>query len=212
MQPAPRGVGDRVDDVERRVLGPGRAREVERLDARERLAAALVGLRAQPRVDLLLATALELPVVVEQPHRASAAGRERSTSPRPPMKSSQTREAAARRRPRCSAKTRPMTPSRWSMPAARRTRIHAWSSRLSTTRPPSSSASRIATNADEDRRGRRCRSRYCDLRGDPQRSRRGAGPRSSRLTTTISAEQRVREQPRRRAGAARVAALRAASR
>ena len=47
VQPAARDERDRVDDARVRQLGPGRLREVERLDARERFAPALGGLLAQ---------------------------------------------------------------------------------------------------------------------------------------------------------------------
>ncbi|CAA9360152.1 MAG: hypothetical protein AVDCRST_MAG11-4068, partial [uncultured Gemmatimonadaceae bacterium] len=53
---------DRVDDGRRGVLGPGRAREVERLEPLERRPAPGVGLRALGLVDLPLRERLELPV------------------------------------------------------------------------------------------------------------------------------------------------------
>ena len=71
VQPAPRRVGDGVDHRRGRVLGPRRRAEVERLDARERLLLALVGLGAQVRADLLLGHALVLPVVAEHQRGAS---------------------------------------------------------------------------------------------------------------------------------------------
>ena len=71
VQAAARHEGDRVDDPRVRQLGPGRVREVERLDFRQRFAAALGRLLAQARVDLLLGHPFELLVVVEQPHTAS---------------------------------------------------------------------------------------------------------------------------------------------
>jgi hypothetical protein len=68
MQPAPCDEGDRVDDARVGQLGPGGLREVERVDACERFAAALGGLLAQTLVDLLLGHPFELAVVVEQTH------------------------------------------------------------------------------------------------------------------------------------------------
>ena len=57
-----------------RVLRPGGAREVQLVDARERGAAALVGLLAQARADLLVRELLELLVVVEQAHQPVGGG------------------------------------------------------------------------------------------------------------------------------------------
>ena len=71
LQAAARDERDRVDDARVGQLGPGRLREVERLDARERFALALGGLLAQPGVDLLLGHPFELAVVVEQAHAGS---------------------------------------------------------------------------------------------------------------------------------------------
>ncbi len=68
VQPAARDERDRADDAGVRQLGPGGEGEVQRLDARERLAPALGGLLAQFLVDLLLGHPLELAVVVEQAH------------------------------------------------------------------------------------------------------------------------------------------------
>ena len=68
VQRPARRVGDGVDDVRVRQLVPGRAREVEHVDARERAAALLLGLRAQLLSDLFVGHAGELPVVVEQAH------------------------------------------------------------------------------------------------------------------------------------------------
>ncbi len=73
LQDAARRERDRVHDVGVRQLVPGRAREVEQLDAREREPALLLGALAQLRADLLVAHPRELPVVVERPH-ASAGG------------------------------------------------------------------------------------------------------------------------------------------
>jgi hypothetical protein len=53
VQALARGVRDRVDDVVVRQPGPRRAREVDGVDALERLALALVGLLAQLPADLL---------------------------------------------------------------------------------------------------------------------------------------------------------------
>ena len=87
VQAAARGVGDRVDDVGRRVLGPGRLREVERLDARERLAR---GARRPPRAARRVTSssrhALELAVVVEEAHRCGYWRRRAASRPRPPPK------------------------------------------------------------------------------------------------------------------------------
>ena len=66
VQPAPRREGDGVDDRRVRVLGPRRAREVQRLLARQLLGAALGRRLAQVGVDLLLREPLELPVVAEE--------------------------------------------------------------------------------------------------------------------------------------------------
>ena len=54
VQSAPRHEGDRIDDVGVGQLGPGRLREIQRLDARKRFALALGRVLAQARVDLLL--------------------------------------------------------------------------------------------------------------------------------------------------------------
>src|SRR5207247_8397325 len=121
VQPAPRRVRDRVDDGGRRVCRPGRLRQVQRLHAGERLALALVGLRAQALGDLLLAHRLELPVVGEQPHQP---WRGAIDEPSPPTKTSQNRNAPAPTTA-VTANTRPMAPLRWSTPAARRTTTHA---------------------------------------------------------------------------------------
>ena len=74
VQPAARGERDRVDDEVVRQPGPGRPREVERVDPLELARAALVGLLAQLLADLLGRQALELPVVVEQPHSTDRDG------------------------------------------------------------------------------------------------------------------------------------------
>ena len=70
VQRAARRVRDGIDDVRVRQLVPGRAREVEHVDPRERAAALLVRLPAELLGDLLVGHAGELPVVVEQAHRA----------------------------------------------------------------------------------------------------------------------------------------------
>ncbi len=62
-------VRDRVDDRGIGQLRPCRLGEVERVNVRERLRAALGGLLAQAFVDLLLGHSLKLAVVVEQTHR-----------------------------------------------------------------------------------------------------------------------------------------------
>ena len=86
VQAAPGGEGDRVDDRRGRELRPGRARQVDRVDARQLAAAALLRLGPQPAVDLLLAERLELAVAVEQPHQLVG----EIVGPSPPTSSSQT--------------------------------------------------------------------------------------------------------------------------
>ncbi len=68
VQPAPRRVGDRVDDVRVREARPRGAGEVDGLDARERRGAPLGRLALQILGNLLLGEPLELAVVVEQAH------------------------------------------------------------------------------------------------------------------------------------------------
>ena len=111
VQPAARGEGDRVDDAGRRVLGPGR-RATGRAARRAR--APCAGARRPPRAGAALTSssrhALELPVVVEEPHGLSRWRGERVDEPRPPPKIEPDREQRRADDAPCTAKTRPMTP------------------------------------------------------------------------------------------------------
>ena len=74
VQALARGVGDRVDDVVVRAARPRRARQVDRVDALERLRAPLGGRRAQVLADLLVREGLELAVVLEERHGVAGRG------------------------------------------------------------------------------------------------------------------------------------------
>ena len=76
VEPAPGHVGDRGHHVRMRELVPGGGREVQRVDPGQCAPPALLGPRPQLLRDLLVAQALELPVVVEQAHGGLRARRE----------------------------------------------------------------------------------------------------------------------------------------